>query len=212
MAAGDLTEWERLQRVIRHVHNRQVRKFFTSDGSGSGIANGRKAILRDLLLMNDDDSALVVLNKQMFFNQTVQGSSGGDLALPDWWYVSPGADRPMLVIRFQAENKHRSSYSLSIPHYNGAKSPNIPTFNKGEHWGMLTLTDGSKLRVYASSRAECKRVINALDNYIIPRFKQGRKPSYGETGVSINRVKVSPVRADYYPDGPTKPSAWREYF
>ncbi len=135
-------------------------------------------------------------------------------SVPEWWQARRGADIPQLAIifaeQFDSGKLGDSRWTLSIPHYNKPKGarPNIPTYKKGNWFGTLRLTDGSKLGVNAGSSSECKRVLNRLKIHIPVEFrtKKGKaiKPRIVEDpNAAFKECKVTPVRADFYSKGQT---------
>lgn len=135
-------------------------------------------------------------------------------SVPEWWQARRGSDIPQLAIlfaeQFSSGKLGGSRWTLCIPHYNrpkGAK-PAIPTYNKGNWFGTLKLTDGSKLGVNAASSSECKRVLNRLKIHIPVEFRTSKgkaiKPRIVEDPTAdFKQCKVTPVRADYYSKGQT---------
>ena len=133
-------------------------------------------------------------------------------SVPEWWQARRGADIPQLVIifaeQFSSGKLGGSRWNLSIPHYNKGKGsrPAIPSYNKGNWFGTLRLTDGSKLGVNAATSTECKRILNRLKIHIPVEFrtKKGKaiKPRIVEDPTAdLKECKVTPVRADYYSKG-----------
>lgn len=136
--------------------------------------------------------------------------------VPDWWKLRRGSSVPQLAILFAEQRKSgklgSSRWTMHIPHYdrpNGFK-PNIPAYSKGNWQGVLTLADGSKLGVNASSASECKRVINKLKIMIPVQFRtmNGKtiQPKITENpDANLKQVRVVPVRADFFHQGSLNP-------
>ena len=135
-------------------------------------------------------------------------------SVPEWWQARRGADIPQLAIifaeQFSSGKLGDSRWTLCIPHYNRAKGsrPAIPAYNKGNWFGTLKLTDGSKLGVNAATSTECKRVLNRLKIHIPVEFrtKKGKaiRPRIVEDPTAdLKQCKVTPVRADFYSKGQT---------
>lgn len=135
-------------------------------------------------------------------------------SVPEWWQVRRNSGTPQLTVlfaeQFSSGKLGGSRWTLSIPHYNRPKGarPNIPTYNKGNWFGTLRLSDGSKLGINAASSSECKRVLNRLKIHIPVEFrtKNGKaiKPRIVEDpSADLKECKVTPVRADYYSKGQT---------
>lgn len=129
-------------------------------------------------------------------------------AVPEWWQVRPGANRPQLVILY-AELKQdgklgRSRYALTLPHYckEQAFRPIFPSYRKGQWEGILTLADNSKLIVNAVSQIEATTVINSLKVFIAPKQLEGSFSKVGERkGQELLRIKVVPVSARFFATG-----------
>lgn len=204
--------WNWTQKVIKIGHNRAVKKHFKDVIADDGKATGRQSI-KTALLIRDEDSALEVLNKQIYFNRIADG--GIPIAtMPEWWPRRVGADIPQLAIVFRPRGK-KTSYQLVIPHYNGDRNPKIPAFKKGSYRGELTCTDNSKLVVNAGSEAEAERVIRVLRRYIVPKFVSGKTPIVQRVkGTNFKEARVIPVLADFHPHGQKEgiPAKWRKRF
>ena len=64
-----------------------------------------------------------------------------------------------------------SWYPISIPHPKTTDKktvPILPNYTKGKHQQILTLTDGSKVFIYAKDSAECTKMIDAAKGIINP--------------------------------------------
>ncbi len=205
---------EHLQDVILKTVNREVQDWFRDVANVEDLASARAA-LRYACLHQELDAIAVTTSRLVLF-YLVCSSVNRDhavAAMPEWWAVRVGADRPQLAILFAevfpTGKLGKSRWTMHIPHYNrpkGAK-PSIPTYTKG-HWrGVLTLTDNSKIVVNANSKTECHRVINKLKiltPFELRRDRHGKaiKPQITEDSDSkLKEVRVTPVRADYYRQG-----------
>jgi hypothetical protein len=117
-------------------------------------------------------------------------------AIPEWWAMRVGADRPQLVILLAEDlgggKFGRSRYPVSIPHYKGSQGtkPSIPRYQKGQYEAKLTLKDNSKLVVNAISETEGIRIIEALKIYIKPEYLQG-------ASLNITHRKGDPLKQIY---------------
>lgn len=207
----NFSSWDFTKRMIKIGHNRDVTRHFKDIQADDRRDTGRSAVKTGLLI-RDSDSALEILNKQLFFRLGMDGANLEAIAsTAEGWVLKAGEDIPQLVIVFRAKGK-KSSYQISIPHYNGGRSPDIPSYRKGSYRGCLTLKDNSKLTVFAGSRGEAERMIRSLRKYVEPKFAQGREPLFGEMKNSYVEVTVHPVMADFYPEGKNGERAWRTYF
>ncbi|NEP01253.1 MAG: hypothetical protein F6K58_21860 [Symploca sp. SIO2E9] len=206
--------WEFTQKVIKVGFNRDVRKYFRDIKSDSRRDNGR-AVLKNSLLIKDNDSALQVLNKQMYFYLGLKDNRQTIATIPEDWAVRVGANRPQLVIIYRAnttKKQRTGNYTLTLPHYNGDKRPQLPTFKKGNWCGILRLKDNSQLKVNALSEAEAERVIKLLQRYLNRNFLPGHLKIAKIRNSPYSEVEVKPLRADYYSKGRENAQPdWRYY-
>lgn len=206
--------WEFTQRVIRIGHNRRVKKYFRDIASDVSKATGRASI-KSALLIRNADSALESLSKMLYFSNYL--SNDVTATLPDGWQIKKGQDIPQLVIVYRDSNKNSISgdYPLTIPHYDGRKTPDIPSYHKGDYWARWKLKDNSHLIVNAKTEAEALRVIRKLERYVDRKYQTNETPWLvtGKTAKgTYKEFKAIPIRADYYPEG--KHSGlplWRHY-
>ena len=125
-------------------------------------------------------------------------------AVPDWWSIRVGADRPTLVIIY-GEKGTTSRWSLSIPHYiggeNGAK--HIPSYTKGNFWTVLILKDNSKVVVNASSKSGGEAFIKKIKRFIAADLLKGSVIRSGgeRKGDKLRVVTVIPIMAKFFSTG-----------
>ena len=89
-------------------------------------------------------------------------------AVPDWWQIRLGADRPQLMVayaaRFPDGTWDKAKYMISVPHWNKSKLlttiDSFPVYRKGQYQGVMVLPDNSKLIVNAYTSEEATRVID----------------------------------------------------
>lgn len=128
-------------------------------------------------------------------------------AIPEWWPLRIGAERPQLVVFFAEKRPNgklgRTRWPITIPHYNSRNTrPNLPTYRKGQWQGMLTLKDNSKLIVNAISQQEAERVINAIKPLIAPNYLIGAELKVGiRKGKVLKNCVVKPTSARYFSSG-----------
>jgi hypothetical protein len=129
-------------------------------------------------------------------------------AVPEWWAVRVGANRPQLVVLYgeslSDDRTGRSRYAMTIPHYKftGSGKPSFPTYQKGSWEGTLTLKDNSKVIVNAISYVEASRVLDAIKAFIDPSMVQGSIQKIGERkGVTLKTITVKPCTAKYFATG-----------
>lgn len=130
--------------------------------------------------------------------------------IPGEWPLKPGADRPQLVITYRNQDR-RSSGALTIPHYDGGRKPNLPTYNTGPWQGEWVLRDGSMLRCYADSKSEALKVIRALGRHV-PAFYKTGQPIARDIQRRIKRQRVEPRVAAFYPNGPAPFPEWQSWY
>ena len=137
---------------------------------------------------------------------TYERFEAGGLAIPGEWPLKPGANRPQLAITYRNQDR-RTSGELTIPHYEGPRKPDLPTYNTGSWQAEWVLKDGSYLRCYAESKSEGLRVIRKLAKYVPAFYKEG-KPVARDIQRKIKRQRVEPRRADFYANGPAPVADW----
>lgn len=214
--------WEFSKRIIRIGHNRKVKQYFKDTPSDSATSTGRKTI-KTSLLIRANDSALECLCKMMYFF--------GYLWLdpvttyPSDWAIKKGQDIPQLAIVYREIPKvvaggkkpaRTGNYTTYIPHYNGNKTPKIMPYEKGDYWARWVLKDNSQILVYAETEEKALLVIKQLEKYVEIKYQTPEKPwlTTGKlTKGTHKKVKVQPLRADFYPDGKENGfPKWRYYF
>jgi hypothetical protein len=125
-------------------------------------------------------------------------------AVPEWWQVRAGSDRPQLVVIYRAGT---SNWSMSIPWYRGAyKSAiikQIPGYTRGAYASYLTLGDNSKIVVNAVSKQAGEVFLSRIRSVISSEMlKDATIQTGGERkGKPINNVAVKPVYAKYFANG-----------
>jgi hypothetical protein len=217
--ATNYKSWRFTLKVIRISHNREVKKYFKSLPSNPdsdaypGPTNGREAI-RDSLLIYPNDSALIVANKQLYFSRLTSAATGS--TYPESWLTNSriGADIPQLVIVYRVRGNNKSgNYTITIPHYEGSKSINPPTYTKGNQPVTFNLKDRTKIVVNAASEREAKRVINTLLKYCDNRFIVDKDNFVIGSPTKIKRQEMKPIRADFFKTGQKDlQPTWRIYF
>jgi hypothetical protein len=204
--------WRRTQRYIRIEHNKQVVKWFRVTDSEA------RSNLKNSLLLYPKDSASQCLVKMAFFKQYVDFADREALTLPLAIQTRVLPERAQLAVVFRpVDPKVRSgNYTLHIPHYNGNRSPSFSAHTKGNSWGKTTLKDGSSIMVYCSTKSEAEKTVKQLARYVETRYLPS--PVLVATGEMPHKpfkvLRVSPHRADYYPEGRknSHAPAWRHYF
>jgi hypothetical protein len=137
-------------------------------------------------------------------------AGAGNPAIPATWALRPGSDRPQLVIRYRAQNKSASTHTLHVPHYSGPRAPKFPDYDAGQWLGLWTLSDGSKLQVYASTEREAGVMMRALSKGVPRKFKTGR-PRYVNSDRRILKKAMKYVGCAYYANGIEGGVTWKGY-
>jgi hypothetical protein len=129
------------------------------------------------------------------------------ISVPDYWQTR-APQKPQLAIQFAenlGDNKiGRSRWTLIIPHYRYGKDhkPNFPTYEKGGFRGVQVLNDNSKIIVWCKTAPECKRVIEALKQYVNPNVLKGiEPPQITDSNKRYKEVSVLPTLCQYFPMG-----------
>lgn len=198
-----ISNWRFLRSALIRGWNKRVR------------AKGKKgeplSKTLDALLIKPKDSQVNALTKIQIF-QAIYGDIASPV-MPEWWPIRVGADRPQLVVVFRSDDKVKSQFQITIPHYSGSKNPKIPDFRKGSHFARYVLKDNSKLIVYAASESEAVRMAEQMYRYVSSRYRaENPRPTTGVTRSNrFKEVKAVPIFADYYPDGQRGAREWRAY-
>lgn len=208
------TDWVKMRRTLMKVHNVHVKraaKKLTASTEQSAATSRISQLYKDCLIDANDTIQLVLLKELFFwidlghFSDVITASA----SVPEWWQLRAEAKRPQLVIQFankgRAGRPGRSRFSLTIPHYKGTTRPTkspIPPYRKGQHEGILTLFDNSKVIVNAFSDAEAERVLEAAKKHIKTRLLKGAHIKIGiRKGPKLSTTEVIPVLGNYYPTG-----------
>lgn len=210
------TDWVKMRRTLQKVHNvhvkRALKKISSASEIDSSAIKARLSPLYQQCLIDNDDTVQLALLKEIFFwidlghfSDVIQATA----SVPEWWQLRAEAHRPQLVIQFankgRAGRPGRSRFSLTIPHFKTTtritKSP-LPPYRKGQHEGILTLFDNSKVIVNAFSEVEAERVLEAAKKHIKKKYLQNSHIKVGiRKGKKLKQDEVIPVLAHYYPTG-----------
>ncbi len=134
-------------------------------------------------------------------------------AVPDWWQMRPGADRPQLSIVFR-KGIGRNYHALNIPHPK-VTAPNtvspIGAYTSGSYQATLVLIDNSKFIVNANSVDEARRVALEAAEAIDPAMLGDLRLSITERrGYPVTIDAMEPRYIQYFPDGQkNRMPAWR---
>ncbi len=143
-------------------------------------------------------------------------------AIPEWWQVRLGADRPQLIVQYAEvlnDGKFGApKYALTIPHYSLSFEQTtkdlFPNYQKGQAMGVLTLADNSKLIVNCNTQSEAESLIEALSESISSEALEGSFLSTGNRkGQRLKTITVAPRIAKFFATGQKdiKPD-WVRYF
>ncbi|NJL48735.1 MAG: hypothetical protein HC929_16205 [Leptolyngbyaceae cyanobacterium SM2_5_2] len=132
-------------------------------------------------------------------------------AIPEWWQVRVGANRPQLVVLYAEKQDDgklgRTRWPVTIPWFNpryrSQLKTRLPKYRKGQHQGLLVLNDNSKILVYAYTQVEAETVVKRLADLV--QANQRPKPlaiAIGQRkGTPLKTVSVVPTIAHFYADG-----------
>lgn len=188
-----------------------IRKSKQERSASNGLVISRRLDLLQSCLIDGDDTAQMILLKELFFWIDLGYLSDridAVAAVPEWWQLRPEAKRPQLVILYKEQSDTKAGrdlYPLTIPHYEGSTPPGhspIPAYRKGQQEGILTLSDNSKVIVNAYSEAEAHKVLTAAKKCIKPKYLKGSHIKIGERkGQKLKQIQVSPHKAKFFPTG-----------
>lgn len=216
MLPKNFDSWQHSRDFIRKGHNRDLNRFLLDVKEEDSLVS-KRAHAKKAMRINDKDSALEILNKQIYFrfgmgaaDEKLQATA----SIPERWATKPLDEMPQLVIVFRKVGKTRSgNYQLVVPHYNGLRNPIISYHTKGNKTGTLTLKDNSTLVINAHTDREAERVINNLKKYVNPKYLTDNFKITQRKGPKISQDKYRPIRADYYPQGQKNSTPqWRHFF
>lgn len=213
----DANSWEFLQRIIRINHNRSVRNYFKDAEGEDSVRTGRLA-LKTALTIKDNDSAIEVINKQVYFNNIKQQyNSNWIISYPEDYRVKIDKTRPQLVVIFKPTKRGKTNkqYPIHIPHYYKGKKPNIKAYYKGNFWAKAVLKDNSHIIVNGRSKTEAVNVVKQFLTQTNKKYRVGLDEI--KTGEYLNKpfevLKMIPHRADFYSQGKIKGYPdWQHYF
>jgi hypothetical protein len=136
------------------------------------------------------------------------------VAVPDWWQMRPGANRPQLSVIFR-KGEGRNYHAINIPH---PKVDPVPTaspigpYTAGNFQATIVLIDNSKFIVNAVTAAEANRVALEAAQAIRPIMLGS------ELKISITERRGYPVTIDvmqprymqFFPEGQqSRMPVWR---
>jgi len=208
------TDWVKMRRLLQKVHNVHVKrasKKLTTAADQSASHARITQLYKECLIDNDDTVQLALLKEIFFwidlghFSDVIQATA----SVPEWWQLRAEAKRPQLLVQFANRSRTgrpgRSRFTLSIPHFKGTTRPTkspIPPYRKGQHEGILTLSDNSKVIVNAFNETEARQVLEAAQRHIKPRYLKGAHIKIGiRKGLKLSTAEVIPVLGHYYPTG-----------
>ena len=131
-------------------------------------------------------------------------------AIPDWWQVRLGADRPQLIVlyarKFSDGTWDKPKYAVSIPRWSKSEAQTVyedfPIYQKGQYQGTTIFSDNSKLIVNCINAIEAERVTNKLLLSILDTDKQDSV--YSTTfrrGRALSEITVYPRMVKYFATG-----------
>lgn len=199
------TDWRTTQKFLRVAHNKSVVAYFKQDFLLAKIN------LRNSLLINKKDSAIICLNKMHFYEQYIRLYDSIMPVIPDWWQLRKGANVPQLVVIFKpkkpTEINKRSRWNLTFPHFSKKpeKAKLISGYSKGAYQAMLTFKDNSKLIIYAESLDHAESTIKKWVSLKAFNSKFLNAKDYdlklGKTKKDFQEIDVVPCYAKYFSQG-----------
>jgi hypothetical protein len=166
--------------------------------------------------MQPSAATLFVRHKQVLFEIAKKAcaieksilDNPGIAAVPDYWTVRLGADRPIMLITFR-RNDSRTYYSMSIPYPGitefGDSCP-VGNFRGGDFMVREILQDNSKVWVNAVSQSEADRVhgemialVESSRRHSPPQIFRGQR-----AGQNLRTEIRKAVSWEYLPDGHKK--------
>jgi len=139
------------------------------------------------------------------------------VAVPDWWQMRPGANRPQLSVIFR-KGDGRNYHAINIPHPRVSPPPTaspLSAYTAGNFQATIVLIDNSKFIVNAVTAAEANRVALEAADAIQPVMLGS------EIKISITERRGYPVSVDvmeprymqYFPEGQqSRMPEWRVSF
>jgi hypothetical protein len=138
-------------------------------------------------------------------------------AIPDWWQVRIGADRPQIVVAFRKADS-TTYHQISIPHPESTVkwAENLMgDYRKGPWSGILTLKDNSKFIINCETKAEAQRMVNIAKSLIRPDmiFSPSVEQFTERKGHAVGVAQMRGRQAYYFSTGQksAKPD-WRAQF
>jgi hypothetical protein len=214
----DINSWEYTQRLLRILHNRDLKTWFRDINSDTQTFTGRQQ-LKTAFLIRDDDSAIETLNKMLAYQVYIKKLDGisAIASVPEDWKLKPGASRPQLAVIFKPKFKKDGDghYPIYIPHYDGSRTPKIKPYSKGNHWARVICKDNSQIVINGKTEAEAIKVIKDLIPMVEAKYrpKQTEIKTGSYVGKIYKEIEMQPIRADFYKLGKTQTyPTWQHYF
>lgn len=138
-------------------------------------------------------------------------------AIPDWWQVRVGAERPQIVVAFRKADS-RTYHQIAVPHPISSQKWTenlLGDYRKGPWSGILTLKDNSKFIINCETRAEAQRMVGRAKLLIRPdmQFSPSTEQFTERKGNAVGVATMRGRQAYYFPTGQkdAKPE-WRAQF
>ncbi len=184
------------------------------DGDGNGNFDLTPCVSEEPVLLNYQGAGLsgvysaiagIMAALNLIHADTKCPPEGAILAVPDWWSMRRGADRPQLSVVLRKGNT-RNYHTLNIPHPiidpPPSESP-ISPYVAGNWQATIYLIDNSKFIVNAENATVANRVALEAAAAINPRFLDSPlKISITERrGFPVNVDIMVPRYLQYFPEG-----------
>lgn len=201
-----------LVQVGMRLHNPQVIQAYKQylDGEDESI----EPIYSKYLRIYPEDSVWEILIK-LFIFYIVDGRLWVQSSTPMWWAQKGASFKPQLAVHYRPVGKRPKfayrSYAgnpeLHIPHYNGDRSPKIPSYTIGPFMAQYILTDQTYLMINAASMEEAIEVVVKMAEYT----KTDKRPEGAirdnldfkvhKKKPRMNGIKIEPYKAEYFEGG-----------
>ncbi len=122
-------------------------------------------------------------------------------AVPEGWNLRPENGRPQLIVKLAGGNPNHpgsADRQLTIPHYAGPRKVPPISYTSGRFYGILVLSDNSKVRVYANSQRAAESVCNQVRVFIDGSMLQNSFIVTGEVKQNIKSASLRAKKATFY--------------
>ena len=190
----------------------KVFKACTTVNNAGVVVNAIDFEYKKLKVLVNEAAAYQFLFDRLFALESLQcNPCDAVAAVPDWWQVRTGADRPQLVIVYANilnGKLGRSRWSVIVPHFNSEMKErrDYPSYKKGSYFATLTLSDNSKLTINGESEQIAENTVLELVKFINPIMLSKDVNNLDihtgkRKGKALSIVNVVPVAIHYFSTG-----------